>query len=498
MRTRHEQVRAYRFVTRRIVSAMLSGEPDTAELPMRRLALALFASMIVGAIVLAVVGIYGFVNPSGGRPNESDIIIVRDTGARFVYLQGQLHPVLNHASARLVVGAAKPRIRSMSHRSLQGVPRGRPLGVRDAPDPLPDARALVGLPWSVCSALPSNTAGDTPTHLVVGRVPGGGTPLGDGALLVTTARPGSDGAIYLLWNDRRLRVPNRTVLTALELAATTPVRIGAPLLNSITAGPDLTPPAIGRFGEPSSRRVAGAAAKIGQVYRSGQQHYVLTEFGLVAIGPVTAALLLANSQAVEISAAQAAQVLSTAQVEPPGFPKVRPELRNAGNPTVCAAFRTAAVAADRPETTIELFGAGSEQLQGGANDVATTRDGSRTADRVVVEGGRGALVRSMPAPGVTAATTVHLVTDQGLSYALRDSEDVNAQAALGYGDVVPVPVPAGLLSLIPAGPRLDPGVARAFLGSSPTPPANAPPASPSRSATTSQSPSRSAVPSVTR
>ena len=104
MPSRHEQVRAHRFVTRRIVSAMLSGEPESTELPARRLAMALFGSLIVATIVLAVVGVIGFVNPTGGKPEENDIIIMRETGARFVYVEGTLHPVLNYASALLIVG----------------------------------------------------------------------------------------------------------------------------------------------------------------------------------------------------------------------------------------------------------------------------------------------------------------------------------------------------------------------------------------------------------
>ena len=52
MRTRRDQVQAYRFVTRRIVSALLSGDPETNELPMRRLGMAVFGSVIAAAVVL--------------------------------------------------------------------------------------------------------------------------------------------------------------------------------------------------------------------------------------------------------------------------------------------------------------------------------------------------------------------------------------------------------------------------------------------------------------
>ncbi|TML24664.1 MAG: type VII secretion protein EccB, partial [Actinobacteria bacterium] len=53
MQTRREQVRAYRFVTRRVVSALLSGEPETTDLPMRRLSIAIFGSAMLAIIVFA-------------------------------------------------------------------------------------------------------------------------------------------------------------------------------------------------------------------------------------------------------------------------------------------------------------------------------------------------------------------------------------------------------------------------------------------------------------
>jgi len=90
-----------------------------------------------------------------------------------------------------------------------------------------------------------------------------------------------------------------------------------------------------------------------------------------------------------------------------------------------------------------------------------------------VPGGHGALVRLLPPPGVTAATTVHLVTDQGIKYPLTPSQsqggqggqggqDEGAQAFLGYGGVTPTPIDPNLLALLPTGPLLDPAAALKF------------------------------------
>jgi len=124
MQTRRDQLQAYRFVTRRIVSAMLSGEPETTERPMRRFGLAVFGSAMLAAIIFAGVGVYGFIFPSGAKLNDPSIIIEKESGARFVYVDGQLHRVLNFTSARLLIGAETPEIKTVSAQSLSAYPRG--------------------------------------------------------------------------------------------------------------------------------------------------------------------------------------------------------------------------------------------------------------------------------------------------------------------------------------------------------------------------------------
>ena len=52
MWSRREQHHAYQFLTRRITSAMLSGEPDSNELPMRRFGVALFSGVAVALLLL--------------------------------------------------------------------------------------------------------------------------------------------------------------------------------------------------------------------------------------------------------------------------------------------------------------------------------------------------------------------------------------------------------------------------------------------------------------
>ena len=98
-------------------------------------------------------------------------------------------------------------------------------------------------------------------------------------------------------------------------------------------------------------------------------------------------------------------------------------------------------------------------------------DGTRLAERIVVPGGRAALVKIQPAPGdTTAITTTYLVTDRGIKYALPRVNTIEVQSWLGYEGIAPSPVPGFLLALLPNGPVLDPELAEKFVpDGTPTP-----------------------------
>jgi type VII secretion protein EccB len=492
VQTRREQVRAYRFVTRRIVSALLSGEPETTDLPMRRLGLALFSSVMFAAVVLAGVGAYGLLRPGGGTPEPNTLIIERETGARYVYQDDhRLYPVLNYASARLILGVANPEIRTMSQKSLRSLPRGRPVGISGAPDELPDRSALLGLPWSVCSAPRSLDIPAPATHLLVGSQPAGGTVIGDDALLVAV-----DADRYLIWHDLRLKVRDRGVLATLGFSSAIAIPVGQALINGITAGPDLAPFQLRDVGKPSSRRIKGQTPLIGQVYHVGDQHYVLTAEGLVTIGEVSALLFRAGGVTdEEITAVEAGRNQVDRRVEPEGLPLAVPQLHavTSVQSAVCAGYRGGADTARRT-VTVEVFDRVPSELSVSTSDLASqVIGGVRTADRVAVAGGHGALVQALPAAGATAAgATVYLVTDQGIKYALA-TRAPDAKTALGYGEVTPVQVPSSLLALIPTGPTLDPAAARSFTGRpaapAPTSGSPRPPSSPSPSPGQSRPPS---------
>jgi hypothetical protein len=82
--------------------------------------------------------------------------------------------------------------------------------------------------------------------------------------------------------------------------------------------------------------------------------------------------------------------------------------------------------------------------------------GTALADRIVITPGTAAVVESRQSQQASGGT-ISIVTDMGRAYPLPDPELL---AALGYGDVRPVPIPASLVARVPQGPGLNPKAAQ--------------------------------------
>lgn len=468
MRTRRDQVQAYRFVTRRIVSALLSGDPETTNLPMRRLGLAVIGSVVAAAVVLGGVGAYGQLTGNAAPLEANTLVIERETGATYVYVDGLLHPTLNYASARLILNEANPAARTMSQASIADRPRGRTVGIVGAPDALPDRKSLIGLPWSVCDVPDPADPRRSTTHVVIDRPLSGGVPLGDRAVLVTV-----DGGRYLLTGDARLQIAGGDQATAaLRMAGAPTVTVGAQLLNAVPAGPVLREPDIEGEGEASRLTVGDGPARVGDVFRAAEQHYVLTREGLAAIGEVTALLLLRDGGRVtDITPDQAGRLLTRDRVEPEDATGAAGAAPGPDGPDGALRHLPEGAADGPPTTTLEVFDRVPAELNSPATPVRQgARDVVRTAEQVLLPGGKGVLVQAAPGAGEggagTPGSTVYLIGAQGVRYPLG-TRSGDALTALGYGGVTPLAVPASLLSLVPTGPTLEREDALAYFAPAP-------------------------------
>lgn len=432
MQSRRDHLQAYQFATGRLASALVSGDPGTGEAPMRRAGLGATFGVMVAALLVIAALIYGLLSPvqtvSWEQPGA--LIVEKETGTRYLFLNGRLHPTANYASALLVLGGA-PEVQQVPRATLADVPRGTPLGIPGAPDDVAQPSALLTGAWADCLH-PGSGTGE-----VLDFDPRSARPLpGDARTLLA----GPDGTPYVLWQGTRYPVGGRAALIALGLDTDQPVNAPAAWLAALPTGTAITAAAIPGAGT-GARTVAGAAARVGQLFRTtvgGAVHYyVLKSDGMAPVSATEAALIAAA---------------------PGGRP-----------PRQVAPADIAAVRASADDSLLhrvpDVLAGTDATADGAALCLLQSADGSRLKTAVVRETGRAAAAGSavlVPPEHAVLATPPrdpadpntpdpYLITDQGVKYQLAGQ----AAEALGYGSATARVLPRSTLDLIPTGPRLS-------------------------------------------
>ena len=449
MSSRQDQLHSYQFMIQRVVAALVLRDTDPARSPMRRLAGTALASVLIAAIGVGAMAVYGALTGSGRSDwrEAGGVIVEKETGARYVYRDGTLHPVRNYTSGLLLVqggGATVPVARS----ALAGVPRGGPLGITDAPDSLPAPGQLAGAPWTVCST--ASEGAPPRSALLVGRPPEGGRVLGDDAILARHP----DGGLHLIWHQRRYLLRDAAVaLAALAATPSQAVPVAPALLNALPAGADLGRITIEGAGRPSPHL---SGARVGDVFVAtvpggGRQYAVAVRTGLAPITELQASLLLSGGTNRQVTAAEIAQGQLVALQVPdlvPGGPTApppgKPQLVAAAADTVCG------VITDDSGVGQVRYGVAPVETGGGRPG-----GGAELVDHIAIAPGQGAVVEAVAAPGA-AGGGLMVVTDLGARHAVADRQVLDW---LGYAGVAPTRIPAAVVALVPAGVPLDPAAA---------------------------------------
>ncbi len=482
MASRSDQLHSHQFTLQRVVGALAMRDPDPVSSPLRRIGGALLASVMVAALGVAAVGVYGVLRPGGDDSwrDGNAVIIETETGARFVYRDGVLYPVVNYSSALLILSSAQPRRAYVPRASLVGVARGTPLGIPGAPDLLPAAGDLVTTPWTLCSRPPTLSAfagsdqrgsaapatmppgsaasARAESVLLVGSTPGGGVDKLGGRALVASDPA---GGLHMIWQNRRYAITHPDlVLAAFAWPRQAATPVSPAVLNAVPAGPDVGRVPVERRNQPSV--VEGF--RIGQVFvvenqSGGRQFGVALAAGLAEITPAQADLLIADGangpggkpkqlgQAQYASAPRAASLVPTGEVVPPA---TAPQVVSAGaSGGVCATFATGAPTPEVALTTPVPRDAGEVRTSRAPADVAAT------VDWVAVPPGRGAVVEALAGPG-SPNGALAVVSDLGLRFPVPSREVLGV---LGYPDAAPQRLPAALIALLPSGRALDPASA---------------------------------------
>ncbi|MFF7753430.1 type VII secretion protein EccB [Streptomyces sp. NPDC007971] len=507
MASRRDELNAYTFAKRRTLASFLQPSPSGSEEGAPKPLSALVPGLVVGAVVLAVFGAVGMFSPTapkGWDKPEEHVIVASKSTTRYVVLktgkQTQLHPVLNMASAKLLLDPNKASVITVDEKVLDSgkPPHGATIGIPYAPDRLPSSdEASAAKRWAVCERPGDGGRAIQKAAFVLAKKEWAKTEGSDkltrGDLMYVVGPDGktqyvvdAQGTAYRIGNPR-----DKELLKALDTQGRDPQRVSQEWLDTLHKGADVSIPPI--QGTPGGKAGAGSLLgqydKVGEVLKAldGQtmRYYVVLKGEVARISEFTATLLLNSGQLVDVGQAGEAQQVSPAAVADAGtfdgsrnWPTYKPNTVNdgssatSGRNTVCNVLNSVGA---KGRTTLSTWV--------GKDFPAQLPTGSSSG---YVTPGSGQLYRQFQGTETTVGGTF-LVTDTGLRYALqsnsdsdKDNEDIGASAQkskeelqeakiaqthLGYEKVTPTPIPVEWSTFLPTGPRLSEAAARTPQGS---------------------------------
>jgi type VII secretion protein EccB len=302
--TTKSQVQAYRFVIRRMESALVRKDPVMLHDPMRSHKRATVVGVILGAVGLLVFAIFGLFSPQQSLPT-SGIVIGSESGQVYVVSQDpyQLIPVFNVASARLLLmveankgapvepsasgssSSSAPQITApvtVSDSQLTNIPMGRLTGIPDGPQQLPAPNTGTNN-WAVCDDIGApNPIGQTgpvePTTTVLAGIGNIGRNLAQNEALLVQAP--NNGQEYLIYDgtpntnnnedDSAVAAPidsnDEHVMHAFGLQGVKPRQISAALLGAIPQVTEIQNPVKGKSGAPTDYTLP-QGIQVGQAFR---------------------------------------------------------------------------------------------------------------------------------------------------------------------------------------------------------------------------------------
>ncbi|MCX5404260.1 type VII secretion protein EccB [Streptomyces sp. NBC_00335] len=537
MASRRDELNAYTFAKRRTVAAFLqpsaSGSEEGAPRPLR----AVLPGVITAALVLAAFGAWGMFKPTApkGWDTPGDHVIVgKDSTTRYVVLttkvdgkdQTRLHPVLNLASARLLLDPNKAKVVQVADKVLDAgkLPRGPIIGIPYAPDRLPaPADAGKAKRWAVCQQPGGNGKGVQTAAFVLAdreaKLMDDGRRLSDSqALYVQSTGPGR--ARYLVdAAGSKYKFPDgtadaRTMTNALVGGSAVPQPVTEEWLATLGSGDDLAFPELPGARAGTAAGVKGLASKddkVGMVLKavtgSGAQHYLVLPGKVVPVTDFVAWLMISSPATDRLDMHGKAHEVDLQSINPDRVPFKAgakwPEKKTDRINEVRAGASASAAGADGARDTVcsvlrSVDARGGQTLSTWAG-TGFPVDITASGTSAYVTPGTGLLYTQAQGRQTTAGGALFLVTDTGLRYAVQANGDSDAaqpspgpsastgenagtgqsgpvtsdgrpapsqaQARLGYEKVVPVTVPIAWSEFLSKGPRLDSNSARQPQGS---------------------------------
>lgn len=471
--TTRSQVQAYRFVLKRMESALVRRDAVMLHDPMRTHVRAGLVGFFLALLALIAFVVFHAINKDKDW-HELSIAVGKESGAMYVVIHNpdRLVPVPNLASARLILAAdaaahngnaapageaVQPEV--VSDSALADAPRTPQAGLPGAPSALPSPDQRIPDRWALCDTVTPNTAlpdpnADPPlSTTVLAGIEQPGRSLGpDEGLLVRSAT----GVTYLVYDGRRHQIDltNVAVRRALDLDNVVPRKVSTGFLNAVPEAKPIVVPQIPEDGAPAPVNLAGLpVGGVFRVERTGapEDYYVIFPNGVQKVQRSVADLVrFADSNprsAGEIPTVPPSALPATVQVIDLGaYPSTAP--RTVGYEaahTTCLDWR---FVDGRQQTAITV--ADTVPSPAAPTHLAQDDGSGDNVDFAYVPG-RGAAVRSIVAGQPPDTGTIWVVSGTGVKFGVPD---VPTAKILGIGEQFD-PAPDSIVRLLPTGPSLD-------------------------------------------
>lgn len=524
--TTKSQVQAYRFVLRRMESALVRKDPVMLHDPMRSHTRSTIVGAIVGVVGLVAFLVFGVLKPAPTVPS-SGIVIGTPSGSVFVVNQNphQLIPVFNVASARLLLAAGQQAQQNqggagggqssqspaqvvnpttVDDSQLKNIPMGRLTGIPDAPSVLPTPNQPATT-WAVCDSIfrdtnaPQETAHNTPTTTVMVGESNLGTNLPSNQALYVSDDNGR--TVYLVYAQSgsdnsavraQLDSGDQAVLATFGISDPNSYRVVSPaVLDAIPPAPEIQNPTRGmNLQATPDPHLAAQNLTMGESFEATQvgiapRYYIVVPGGMQLVSQTTAQIAFDENSGghtsiplVQPSDVTAVPTVQGLQVNVSQYPNIQPGVLSADNdPVMCLGWNAVLTDLQKPVAKTRVTVGTAVPFP---NDPATGQPmASLPLGQTASSGGvsrffmnpslGGVAIRSASSAQEFGDGPIYIVDPRGVKFSVPD---LHTAQILGVADQSAniAPAPDQIVRLLPGGgEQLDTQtVQKTFDGMSPT------------------------------
>jgi type VII secretion protein EccB len=443
------QVSGWRFLLLRLEHAIVRRDTRMFDDPLsfygRSAALGIVISVliVVGALAMA------YFKPQG-KLGSGNLFVDRATNQLYLMVSGQLHPVYNLTSARLVLGnPAEPT--AVKSAELNRLPKGQSVGIPGAPYATPVASDSASV-WALCDTVTKADTIKPSVQTSVIAMPLAIDPSVDPILPNEALLASYQNTDWVITTSGRhaTDLADRPLTSAVGIPLNIkPSPLSTALFNALPDGGSWRLPAIANDGAPNTLGLPDnlVIGSVFQIYaHSGPQYFVVLSDGVAPVNDNTAAALRA--------------IQSHGLVEPPAvvpslvvripertYPSPLPDqpikiVTRPNEPVLCwtwerktgeHAAKTTVVTGRHLPIPPSVMDQGVKQIQGTAT--------------IYSDGGKYVQLQS---PDPRYGESLYYVDPQGVRYGIPDD-----QTATALGLSSPKPAPWEIIRLLVDGPVLS-------------------------------------------